>query len=117
MLYIFCPMICKFLNKIKIYIVKKTNLSKIKLGDSMQRDYMGYVNAACKEGMKPEEVQNLFNDIYSKSNTKQGKRVLRLFAKGIGKAKKKSLIQQHQQAPMENEMQMTGENSYQYTYK
>ena len=64
-------------------------MSKIKLGDSMQRDYMGYVNVACKEGMKPEEVQNLFNEIYSKSNTKQGKRVLRLFAKGIGKAKKK----------------------------
>ena len=39
----------------------------------MQKDYMGYVNVACKEGMRPEEVQSLFNEIYSKSNTKQGK--------------------------------------------
>lgn len=117
MLYIFCPMICKFLNKRKICIVKKINLSKIKLGDSMQRDYMGYVNVACKEGMKPEEVQNLFNDIYSKSNTKQGKIVLRLFAKGIGKAKKKSLVQQREQQQVQNENQVTKENSYQYVYK
>ena len=117
MLYTFCPMICKFFNKIKIYIVKKINLSKIKLGDSMQRDYMSYVNVACKEGMKPEEVQNLFNDIYSKTNTKQGKRVLRLFAKGIAKTKKKSLIQQYQQTPQENEMQVTLEKTQQYVYK
>lgn len=79
----------------------------------MHRDYMGYVNVACKEGMKPEEVQNLFNDIYRKSNTKPGKIVLRLFAKGIGKVKKNSLIM-HQQ---EIQTQMTGENSQQYIYK
>ena len=36
----------------------------------MQRDYMSYVNVACKQGMTPEEIQSLFNDIYSKSNTK-----------------------------------------------
>ena len=81
----------------------------------MQREYMGYVNVACKEGMKPEEVQNLFNDIYKKSNTKQGKRVLRLFAKGIGKAKKKTLIQQHQAKQVEQ--QPIQEKSYQYVYK
>ena len=81
----------------------------------MQRDYMNYISVACKEGMKPEEVQNLFNDIYKKSNTKQGKRVLRLFAKGIGKAKKNSLIQQYQTAPIEN--QLTQEKSHQYIYK
>ena len=114
MLYTFCPMICKCLNKRKIYIVKKIKLSKIKLGDSMQRDYVAYVNLACKEGLKPEEVQNLFNDIYRKSNTKQGKRVLRLFAKGIGKAKKNSLTMQ-QQPQMEN--QKNQEKSYQYIYK
>lgn len=114
MLYTFCPMICKFFLKVKIHIVKKIKLSKIKLGDSMQRDYMGYINIACKEGLKPEEVQNLFNDIYSKSNTKQGKRVLRLFAKGIGKVKKNSLTMQ-QQPQMEN--QNTQEKSYQYIYK
>ena len=112
MLYIFCPMICKILNKRKINIVKRINLSKIKLGDSMQRDYMGYVNVACKEGMNPEEVQSLFNEIYSKSNTKQGKRVLRLFAKGIGKAKKKSLVQQQS-----IQTQMSQEKSFQYIYK
>ena len=90
-------------------------MSKIKIGDSVQRDYINYVNVACKEGMKPEEVQNLFNDIYTKTNTKQGKRVLRLFAKGIGNAKKKSLIQQHQVAPAEN--QIIQEKSYQYINK
>lgn len=62
----------------------------------MQRDYINYVNLACNEGMKPEEVQSLFNDIYKKSNIKQGKRVLRLFAKGVGKAKKNSLLKQQQ---------------------
>ena len=58
------------------------------------REYMGYVGAACKDGMSPEEVQYLFNDIYSKANTKFGKRVLKLFSKGIGKAKKNALIKQ-----------------------
>ena len=60
----------------------------------MNRSYMGYVGEACKKGMSPEEVQYLFNDIYSKANTKFGKRVLKLFSKGIGKAKKKVLEQQ-----------------------
>ena len=88
----------------------------------MQREYINYVNLACKEGMKPEEVQNLFNEIYSKSNTKQGKRVLRLFAKGIGKAKKKSLIrqQQIQQQQLEQQniqIQNTQQKGYQFVYK
>ena len=57
----------------------------------MSREYMGYVTDACKNGMTGEEVTNLFNEIYQKSNTKKGKKVLRLFAKGIGSTKKKSL--------------------------
>ena len=84
----------------------------------MQREYINYVNLACKEGMKPEEVQNLFNDIYSKSNTKQGKRVLRLFAKGIGKTKKKSLIRQQQIQQQQNiQIQNTQQKGYQFVYK
>jgi len=83
----------------------------------MQREYMNYVNVACREGLKPEEVQSLFNDIYSKSNTKQGKRVLRLFSKGIGKAKKNSLLKQQQQSQVQMQPQMTAERSYQYVYK
>ena len=82
----------------------------------MQRDYMNYVNVACKEGMKPEEVQNLFNEIYNKSNTKQGKRVLRLFSKGIGKAKKKGLTKQ-QESQVEKQTELTEQKSYQYVYK
>ena len=82
----------------------------------MQRDYMSYVNVACKEGMKPEEVQNLFSEIYNKSNTRQGKRVLRLFSKGIGKAKKKSMIKEQQQQ-LENQAQNTQQKTYQYVYK
>ena len=81
----------------------------------MNRDYIGYVNVACKEGMKPEEVQSLFNEIYSKSNTKQGKRVLRLFAKGIGKAKKKSMIKAQQQQLQQP--QKVQQKSFQYVYK
>lgn len=78
---------------------------------------MNYVNIACKEGMNPEEVQTLFNDIYNKANTKQGKKVLRLFSKGIGSAKKKSLLK-HQQAPqIENQNELTQQKSYQYVYK
>lgn len=57
----------------------------------MEREYLNYVDDALKNGMNPEEVNYLFNDIYEKANTKQGKRVLRLFAKGIGKAKKNTL--------------------------
>lgn len=76
---------------------------------------MSYVDVACKEGMKPEEVQNLFNDIYNKSNTKQGKRILRLFAKGIAKAKKNSLTYQTEQ--VENHFLHTEEKSRQYVYK
>ena len=82
----------------------------------MQRDYMSYVNVACKEGMKPEEVQNLFSEIYNKSNTRQGKRVLRLFSKGIGKAKKKNMIKEQQQQ-LENQAQNTQQKTYQYVYK
>lgn len=81
----------------------------------MQRDYMGYVSVACKEGMSKEEVQSLFNDIYSKANTKQGKKVLRLFAKGIAKAKKNTLVQQYQSVP--EEKQATQEKGMQYIYK
>ena len=92
-------------------------LVKIIIGDSMQRDYMSYVNVACKEGMKPEEVQNLFNDIYNKSNTKQGRRVLRLFAKGIAKAKKSSLMHQRQTEQAWKQPQNIQEKSYQYIYK
>ena len=83
----------------------------------MQRDYMNYVNVACREGMKPEEVQNLFNDIYNKSNTKQGKRVLRLFSKGIGKVKKKGLLKQQQEPQIENQNELIQEKSYEYVYK
>ena len=88
----------------------------------MTKEYLNYIGVACKEGMKPEEVQNLFNDIYSKSNTKQGKRVLRLFAKGIGNAKKKNLIrqQQIQQQQLEQQniqFQNTQQKGYQYVYK
>ena len=83
----------------------------------MQREYLGYVGEACKNGMSAEEVQYLFNDIYSKSNTKQGRRVLRLFSKGIGKAKKNVLINQ---ASMNQNTQIydqpTQEKSYQYQY-
>ncbi|MBE6139091.1 MAG: hypothetical protein E7174_01105 [Firmicutes bacterium] len=82
----------------------------------MQRDYLSYVGVACKEGMTSEEVQNLMSDIYSKSNTKQGKRVLRLFCKGIAKAKKNSLTKQ-QSTQLENSNQMVQEKSYQYVYK
>ena len=82
----------------------------------MQRDYMKYVNIACNEGMKPEEVHNLFNDIYKKSNTKQGKRILRLFAKGIGKAKKKNIIKEQQQQ-LANQPQNVQQKSFQYIYK
>ena len=83
----------------------------------MQRDYINYINIACKEGMKPEEVQSLFNDIYNKSNTKQGKRVLRLFAKGIGNAKKKSLLKEQQMIQPEIEPQITQEKARQFIYK
>ena len=82
----------------------------------MQREYIDYVKETCKSGMSPEEVQYLFNDIYSKSNTKQGKRVLRLFARGIGKAKKNVLINQanmvqNYQTPVKSQ-----EMGYQYQY-
>ena len=87
----------------------------------MQREYMNYVNVACKEGLKPEEVQSLFNNISKKADTKQGKRVLRLFAKGIGNVKKKSLMKQQQIAQQQiNQQQVqpeiTYENSRQFIY-
>ena len=85
----------------------------------MQRDYMKYVDVACKEGMKPEEVQNLLNEIERKANNKGGKRVLRLFAKGIAKVKKNSLINNKQQQFEDPQMQnqIVQEKSYQYILK
>ena len=83
----------------------------------MQREYMNYVNVACKEGMTPEEVQSLFNEIYSKSDTKKGKRVLRLFSKGIGKAKKNTLKKQYKSEQMQNQPQNIQQKSHQYVYK
>ena len=67
----------------------------------MQREYMEYVAEACKKGMTPEEVTYLFTNIYNKSNTKNGKSILRLFAKGIGGTKKHTLNMQVQ-APNPN---------------
>ena len=61
----------------------------------MGREYLNYVNDAVSKGMSPDEVRYLFSDIYNKANTKQGKQVLRLFAKGIGKAKKHTLLNQN----------------------
>ena len=72
----------------------------------MNRDYLAYVRDACKNGMTPEEMQTLFNNIYNKSNTRQGKRVLRLFAKGIGKAKEDVITMPNQSL----------NNQYQYQY-
>ena len=72
----------------------------------MNREYLAYVSDACKNGMTPEEMQTLFNNIYNKSNTRQGKRVLRLFAKGIGKAKEDVLSMPNQSL----------NNQYQYQY-
>ena len=57
----------------------------------MQRDYLNYVKDACTNGMTASEMQYLFNDLYTKSDTKTGKRVLRLFARGIGRAKQNTL--------------------------
>ena len=82
----------------------------------MQREYLSYVSVACKQGMTAQEVQNLMGEVYNKSNTKQGKRVLRLFAKGIAKAKKNSLVKQ-QDAQKENQTQFIQEKSRQYIYK
>ena len=83
----------------------------------MKREYMSYVNIACKEGMKPEEVQYLFNDIYKKTDTKQGKKMLRIFAKGIAKAKKNSLTYQNQPKQVEMQPQNIQEKSRQFVYK
>ena len=80
----------------------------------MNRDYMAYVGDACKNGMTPEEMQTLFNNIYIKSNSKQGKRVLRLFAKGIGKAKRDVL--KKTQIPTVGE-EKTNQYQYQYVLK
>ena len=83
----------------------------------MQREYMGYVNSALNNGMSAEEVQYLFNDIYNKSNTRQGKRVLRLFSKGIGKAKKNTLMNQTSiNQNIQTYEQPKEEKSYQYQY-
>jgi len=80
------------------------------------RDYINYVGEACKNGMSPEEVQNLFSDIYKKSNTKQGKRVLRLFARGIGKAKKNTLKMQANMEYNQQELNNVEQKGYQYQY-
>ena len=84
----------------------------------MQREYLGYVGAACKDGMSPEEVQYLFSDIYMKANTRQGKKVLRLFSKGIGKAKKNVMVnKQVMQQQMDiNQINQQG-MAKQYVYK
>ena len=79
----------------------------------MNREYIGYVGEACKDGMSPEEVQQLFSNILDKSNTRKGKRVLKLFAKGVGKAKKdvlKKSAVNNLEKPLENEK----EKQYQY---
>lgn len=60
----------------------------------MNKDYMNYVADACNNGMTKEEMRYLFEDIYKKSNTRNGKRALRFFTRGIVKAKKKVLEQQ-----------------------
>lgn len=70
----------------------------------MQRDYIGYVGEACKNGMTPEEVRLLFNNIYEKANTRNGKKILRLFAKAIGGAKRKS-PRNKTQTPVEEGLQ------------
>ena len=80
----------------------------------MDREYINYVGEACKNGMSAEEVQYLFSDIYSKSNTKQGKRVLRLFARGIGKAKKNVLMNQAANQQSFQNQQPQQEMGYQY---
>lgn len=60
----------------------------------MAREYINYLNDALKDGMSKEEVTYLFEDIYRKSDSKNGKRVLKLFAQGIGNAKKNTLSMQ-----------------------
>ena len=89
----------------------------------MTREYLNYVSEACKNGMSGEEVSYLFNDIYKKSNTRQGKRVLRLFSRGIGKAKQNTLrnkntmeqsIQTYQAQPQQYIQQPIQEKGYQY---
>lgn len=78
----------------------------------MSRAYMQQVQDACTNGMTPGEVQFLFNDIYSKANTKKGKQVLRLFSKGIAKAKTNTLT--HQNQPLENVQEIQKDYQYQY---
>ena len=80
------------------------------------KDYIKYVKVACQEGMKPEEVQSLLSEVYSNSDTKLGKIALRLFAKGIGKTKKKNMIKEQQQQ-LKNQAQNVQQKSYQYVYK
>ena len=59
----------------------------------MNRGYAKYIADACNNGMSKEEMRYLFEDMYKKSNTRNGKRVLRFFTRGIVKAKKKVLEQ------------------------
>lgn len=84
----------------------------------MQREYMEYVKEACENGMSREEVTYLFNDIYNKSNTKRGKKILKLFAQGIGSAKKRVKIQTINPAPQMTSPQMNNDMQInrQYTY-
>ena len=72
----------------------------------MGREYMGYVGDACKNGMTGEEVSYMLSEIYNKANTKFGKRVLKMFSKGIGKAKKHTLNNQLQASQQQINPQM-----------
>ena len=67
----------------------------------MNRDYIKYVGEACENGMSAEEVRDLFSEIFKKTDTKAGKVVLKLFATGIGKTKKRSLQLRSAQQQME----------------
>ena len=71
----------------------------------MNREYIGYVKDACQNGMNPDEVQYLFNDIMTKTNTRKGKKVLKLFAQGIGKAKKRVMVNKTNMNPTINQNQ------------
>ena len=67
---------------------------------------------ALKNGMSPEEVQYLFNDIEKKANTRIGKRILRLFIRGIVKAKQH--VKKQQMAMSQRQQNM---ESRHYSYQ
>ena len=77
----------------------------------MQREYVKYAGDACKNGMSPEEVQNLFTMLLDRPI------LLRTFAKGIGATKK---ITYTNQASINQNVQAYGQpiqaKSYQYQY-